>query len=112
MDEAKGIGKPLSLNFAPIKENTMSTPTSGKYNEDSIRSLDWKDHLRFRPGMYIGKLGDGSSPDDGIYVLIKEVIYNSIDEYAMGFGKTIEVTIKKKTVTILDHGRGMPLGKV
>jgi len=86
--------------------------TAGKYTEDSIRSLDWKDHIRFRPGMYIGKLGDGSSQDDGIYVLIKEVIDNSIDEFAMGFGKTIEVTIKDKTVTIRDHGRGIPLGKV
>src|SRR5579863_1339677 len=83
-----------------------------KYTEDSIRSLDWKDHIRFRPGMYIGKLGDGSSPDDGIYVLLKEVIDNSIDEFAMGFGKTIEVTIKEKTVTIRDFGRGIPLGKV
>lgn len=89
----------------------MSTPV-GKYTEDSIRSLDWKEHIRFRPGMYIGKLGDGSSPDDGIYVLLKEVIDNSIDEYAMGFGKTIEVTIKDKTVTVRDFGRGIPLGKL
>ncbi|HTB06002.1 MAG TPA: DNA topoisomerase IV subunit B [Bacteroidia bacterium] len=85
---------------------------AAKYNEDSIRSLDWKDHIRFRPGMYIGKLGDGSSQDDGIYVLVKEVIDNAIDEFAMGFGKTIEVVIKDKTVTIRDHGRGIPLGKV
>ncbi len=82
------------------------------YNEDSIRSLDWKDHIRLRPGMYIGKLGDGSSRDDGIYVLIKEVIDNSIDEYVMGFGKKIEVTIKERTVSIRDYGRGIPLGKV
>ena len=85
---------------------------AAKYNEDSIRSLDWKDHIRFRPGMYIGKLGDGSSQDDGIYVLLKEVIDNAIDEFAMGFGKTIEVVVKDKTVTVRDHGRGIPLGKV
>jgi topoisomerase-4 subunit B len=83
-----------------------------KYTEDSIRSLDWKDHIRFRPGMYIGKLGDGSSQDDGIYVLLKEVIDNSIDEFAMGNGKVIEVTIKDRTVTVRDYGRGIPLGKV
>lgn len=82
------------------------------YNEASIRSLDWKEHIRLRPGMYVGKLGDGSSPDDGIYVLIKEIIDNSVDEFVMGFGKTIEVTIKDQQVTIRDYGRGMPLGKV
>jgi topoisomerase IV subunit B len=82
------------------------------YTEDSIKSLDWKEHIRLRPGMYIGKLGDGSSPDDGIYVLVKEVIDNCIDEYTMGFGKTVEVTIDKTTVTIRDYGRGIPLGKV
>ncbi|HEX6333460.1 MAG TPA: DNA topoisomerase IV subunit B, partial [Flavisolibacter sp.] len=83
-----------------------------EYTEESIRSLDWKEHIRLRPGMYIGKLGDGSSPDDGIYVLVKEVIDNCIDEYTMGYGKTIEVTIKDKTVSIRDYGRGIPLGKV
>ena len=67
-----------------------------KYDEDNIRSLDWKEHIRMRPGMYIGKLGDGSSPDDGIYILLKEVMDNCIDEFVMGAGKTIEVTIKKK----------------
>lgn len=82
------------------------------YNEDTIRSLDWKEHIRLRPGMYIGKLGDGASQDDGIYVLIKEIIDNSIDEHVMGFGKKIEVAIDGKTVTIRDYGRGMPLGKV
>ncbi len=83
-----------------------------EYTEDSIKSLDWKEHIRLRPGMYIGKLGDGSSPDDGIYVLVKEVIDNCIDEFAMGHGKTVELTIDKKTVTIRDFGRGIPLGKV
>ncbi|HZH01663.1 MAG TPA: ATP-binding protein, partial [Flavisolibacter sp.] len=82
------------------------------YNEDSIRSLDWREHIRLRPGMYIGKLGDGSSPDDGIYVLVKEVIDNCIDEYTMGYGKAVEITIKDKTVTVRDYGRGIPLGKV
>jgi len=82
------------------------------YTEDNIRSLDWKEHIRMRPGMYIGKLGDGSSPDDGIYILIKEVLDNSIDEYVMGAGKSIEISVKEKTVTIRDYGRGIPLGKV
>ena len=82
------------------------------YTEDNIRSLDWKEHIRMRPGMYIGKLGDGSSPDDGIYILIKEVIDNSIDEYVMGAGKTIEIFLKDKTITVRDYGRGIPLGKV
>ncbi|MBX2887833.1 MAG: type IIA DNA topoisomerase subunit B [Ferruginibacter sp.] len=82
------------------------------YTEDSIKSLDWREHIRLRPGMYIGKLGDGSSPDDGIYVLLKEVIDNCIDEYTMGFGKTVEVTIENKTITVRDYGRGIPLGKV
>ncbi|WP_372473247.1 DNA topoisomerase IV subunit B [Capnocytophaga sp. ARDL2] len=83
-----------------------------QYTEDNIRSLDWKEHIRMRPGMYIGKLGDGSTPDDGIYILIKEVIDNSIDEFVMGTGKTIEVTLRDKTVTVRDYGRGIPLGKV
>src|ERR1035437_1547808 len=83
-----------------------------KYNEDSIKSLDWKDHIRFRPGMYIGKLGDGSSQDDGIYILLKESLDNAVDEFAMGFGKKIDVSIKNKMVTVRDFGRGIPLGKV
>ncbi|HUS01294.1 MAG TPA: DNA topoisomerase IV subunit B, partial [Chitinophagaceae bacterium] len=82
------------------------------YNEESIKSLDWKEHIRLRPGMYIGKLGDGSSPDDGIYVLLKEVIDNCIDEHTMGFGKHVDVSIKNKTVSVRDYGRGIPLGKV
>ena len=83
-----------------------------KYTEDNIRSLDWKEHIRMRPGMYIGKLGDGSSPDDGIYILLKEVLDNSIDEFVMGAGKTIEIKIKDKEVRVRDFGRGVPLGKV
>ncbi len=82
------------------------------YTEESIKSLDWKEHIRLRPGMYIGKLGDGSSPDDGIYVLIKEVIDNCIDEHTMGYGKHVDVEINDKTISIRDYGRGIPLGKV
>jgi topoisomerase IV subunit B len=82
------------------------------YTEDSIKSLDWKEHIRLRPGMYIGKLGDGSSPDDGIYVLVKEIIDNSIDEHMMGHGRTIEVKVTDHRVTVRDYGRGIPLGKV
>ena len=85
---------------------------SEKYNEDSIKSLEWNEHIRLRPGMYIGKLGDGSSHDDGIYVLIKETIDNSIDEFVMGYGKRIEISIKENKVKIRDYGRGIPLGKV
>ena len=83
-----------------------------RYDEDNIRSLDWKEHIRLRPGMYIGKLGDGSSPDDGIYVLLKEIIDNCIDEHVMGHGKQIDLEIKEGKVTIRDYGRGIPLGKV
>ena len=82
------------------------------YNEDSIRSLDWKEHIRLRPGMYIGKLGDGSAKDDGIYVLVKEVVDNCIDEHVMGNGKTIEIKISDLKVDVRDYGRGIPLGKV
>lgn len=90
--------------MAEIKEAT--------YNEDSIRSLDWKEHIRLRPGMYIGKLGDGSAADDGIYVLLKEVMDNCIDEYAMGYGKSIEIKLNEGRVEVRDYGRGIPLGKV
>ncbi|AFK05084.1 DNA topoisomerase type IIA subunit B region 2 domain protein [Emticicia oligotrophica DSM 17448] len=90
--------------MAEIKEAT--------YNEDSIRSLDWKEHIRLRPGMYIGKLGDGSAADDGVYVLLKEVIDNCIDEYAMGYGKSIEIKLDEGKVEVRDYGRGIPLGKV
>ena len=83
-----------------------------KYTEDNIRSLDWKEHIRMRPGMYIGKLGDGSGADDGIYILLKEVLDNSIDEFVMGSGKTIEVSVQGQKVIVRDYGRGIPLGKV
>ncbi len=83
-----------------------------QYNEESIRSLDWREHIRLRPGMYIGKLGDGTSMDDGIYVLLKEVMDNCIDEYTMGYGKRVEIKIDKGIVTVRDYGRGIPLGKV
>ncbi len=83
-----------------------------KYNEDSIRTLEWNEHIRLRPGMYIGKLGDGTSPDDGIYILLKETLDNCIDEFVMGNGKSIDISIKDKTVKVRDYGRGIPLGKV
>ncbi len=83
-----------------------------QYTEDNIRSLDWKEHIRMRPGMYIGKLGDGSSADDGIYILLKEVMDNCIDEFVMGAGKTIEISIRDNVVSVRDYGRGIPLGKV
>lgn len=91
-------------------EEIQNTPPI--YNDDSIRSLDWKEHIRLRPGMYIGKLGDGSSVDDGIYVLVKEIMDNSIDEHMMGNGKSIDVKISDHKVEVRDYGRGIPLGKV
>jgi topoisomerase-4 subunit B len=90
----------------------MTDKDLSNYTEDNIRSLEWQEHIRLRPGMYIGKLGDGTSPDDGIYVLLKEVIDNCIDEHTMGFGKHIDVTIDGKTISVRDYGRGIPLGKV
>lgn len=93
--------------MAEVKETNLF-----EYTEDSIKSLDWREHIRLRPGMYIGKLGDGSAPDDGIYVLVKEVLDNCIDEHMMGYGKQIEITIEGKGVTVRDYGRGIPLGKV
>ncbi|MCB0510013.1 MAG: ATP-binding protein, partial [Bacteroidetes bacterium] len=83
-----------------------------KYTEDNIRSLDWKEHMRLRPGMYIGKTGDGSSQDDGIYILVKEIIDNCIDEFVMGHGKKVDITVEEKKVFVRDYGRGIPLGKV
>jgi len=91
---------------------TDNIPKSVQYNEDSIRSLDWREHIRLRPGMYIGKLGDGSAADDGIYVLLKEVVDNCIDEHVMGNGKTIDIKVTDHRVEIRDYGRGIPLGKV
>ncbi len=86
--------------------------TEIKYTEDEVKTLDWREHIRLRPGMYIGKLGDGASPDDGIYVLLKEVLDNCIDEFAMGYGKTVEIVLNENGVSIRDFGRGIPLGKV
>lgn len=90
----------------------MTEINRSNYTEETIKSMDWREHIRSRPGMYIGKLGDGASHDDGIYVLIKEVVDNSVDEYAAGFGKKIEITIKDKQVIVRDYGRGIPLGSV
>jgi topoisomerase-4 subunit B len=86
--------------------------SENQYTEDNIRSLDWKEHIRLRPGMYIGKLGDGSAADDGIYILVKEVIDNCIDEFVMGNGKRVDIKVKDGKVTVRDYGRGIPLGKV
>ena len=86
--------------------------TEIKYTEDEVKTLDWREHIRLRPGMYIGKLGDGASPDDGIYVLLKEVLDNCIDEFAMGYGKTVEIVLNENGVSVRDFGRGIPLGKV
>jgi len=100
----------------PVPEPTSQPQPAAmqeiRYTEEEIKSLDWREHIRLRPGMYIGKLGDGSSPDDGIYVLLKEVIDNCIDEYAMGYGKTIEITLNENGCSVRDFGRGIPLGKV
>ena len=96
------------ITFAKLDKESMTAD----YSEDTIKTLDWKEHIRRRPGMYIGKLGDGASSDDGIYILIKEVLDNCIDEYMMGFGKTIEINIGDCVVSIRDYGRGIPLGKV
>jgi topoisomerase-4 subunit B len=102
----------IKLHYISTNSIKFKMSDQTQYNEDNIRSLDWKEHIRMRPGMYIGKLGDGSSSDDGIYILLKEVLDNCIDEFVMGAGKTIEVTIKDKTVAVRDYGRGIPLGKV
>ena len=94
------------------KRITCMADLSNQYTEDSIRSLDWREHIRLRPGMYIGKLGDGSSMDDGIYILLKEVVDNCIDEFTMGFGKRVDLRITEGQVSVRDYGRGIPLGKV
>ena len=96
LKNAHKIFERTTLHMAKEKDTTNLFD----YTEDSIKSLDWKEHIRLRPGMYIGKLGDGSSPDDGIYVLVKEVMDNCVDEYTMGYGKTIELTIEGKTIKI------------
>ena len=83
-----------------------------KYTEEDIKTLEWREHIRLRPGMYIGKRGDGSAPDDGIYVLLKEVIDNCIDEFVMGHGKVIEVKLDGHSISVRDFGRGIPLGKL
>lgn len=107
----KGVFKFPESCYISLHSLTFMTEET-KYTEDNIRSLDWKEHIRMRPGMYIGKLGDGSSADDGIYILLKEVLDNSIDEFVMGSGKTIEVSIQNNRVIVRDYGRGIPLGKV
>ena len=91
---------------------TLLEQTTVDYNDSDIKTLEWDEHIRRRPGMYIGKLGDGSHSDDGIYVLLKEVLDNSIDEYVMGSGKKVEITIRDGQVTVRDYGRGIPLGKL
>ena len=88
----------------------VTPEATAQYTEDSIKSLSWLEQLRLRPGMYIGKLGDGTSSDDGIYTLLKEVVDNSVDEYMMGFGRQIEVTVNETTASVRDYGRGIPLG--
>jgi len=95
-----------------ITDKTDKKDLFAAYTEDSIRSLDWREHIRLRPGMYIGKLGDGTSMDDGIYILIKEVVDNCIDEHTMGFGRQIDIKVSEHSVTVRDYGRGIPLGKV
>ena len=110
--------KALAGKKAPAGEKDQQPKTNDhsmaevRYTEDEIRSLDWREHIRLRPGMYIGKLGDGSSPDDGIYVLLKEVVDNCIDEFAMGYGKSVDIALNEQGVTVRDFGRGIPLGKV
>ncbi|MCK9301601.1 MAG: ATP-binding protein, partial [Bacteroidales bacterium] len=93
-------------------DNNNDLLASMEYSEDKVISLKWNEHIRLRPGMYIGKLGDGSSPDDGIYILIKEIIDNSIDEFMMGYGKTVEINITDNSVAVRDYGRGIPLNKL
>ena len=99
-------------NDTLFNEDNIEGRAPSNYSEDDIKSLDWREHIRLRPGMYIGKLGDGTGADDGIYVLLKEVLDNSIDEYMMGFGKRIVVDVTETTVTVRDYGRGVPLGKL
>lgn len=112
---AKSAKKPAAAPAADpeIKpQQSQAKMAEIRYSEEEVKTLDWREHIRLRPGMYIGKLGDGSTPDDGIYVLLKEVLDNSIDEFAMGFGKTVEIKLSDRMVTVRDFGRGIPLGKV
>ena len=109
--EARGYSLcPLLIEKLMVMEESIKE--SYEYSEDKVRTLQWNEHIRLRPGMYIGKLGNGEHQEDGIYVLLKEVIDNSVDEHMMGFGKTIEVTVDDKTVRVRDYGRGIPLGSV
>ena len=103
---------PLCEHFAQVLGKTQKIMANVNYTEENIRSLDWREHIRMRPGMYIGKLGDGSTPDDGIYILVKEVIDNAVDEYFMGHGKQIDIRVEEGEVSVRDYGRGIPLGKV
>ena len=103
---------PQDMFDPQLVDDLNSAERDPNYSEDDIKTLDWKEHIRRRPGMYIGKLGDGSNFDDGIYVLIKEVLDNAIDEFMMGFGKQIAVDVVEETVTVRDYGRGIPLGKL
>ena len=98
--------------FDPALTLDVQPQVEATYTEDEIKTLDWKEHIRLRPGMYIGKLGDGSKSDDGIYVLIKEVLDNAIDEYMMGYGRQVSIDVTETTVTVRDYGRGIPLGKL
>ncbi len=100
------------LSLTPIFVRIHKTMAENQYTEDNIRSLDWKEHIRLRPGMYIGKLGDGAAADDGIYILVKEVVDNCIDEFVMGNGKRVDIKVKDGKVSVRDYGRGIPLGKV
>lgn len=92
-----------------VADTDTTQPDTAEYTEDDVVTLEWQEHIRLRPGMYIGKLGDGTASDDGIYVLLKEVMDNSIDEFMMGNGRQIEVTVTDYTVTVRDYGRGIPL---
>lgn len=111
-NEADGAADEAARGEEAAEEAAATAAGAAEYTEDDIKTLDWKEHIRRRPGMYIGKLGDGSNYDDGIYVLIKEVLDNAIDEYMMGFGKQIQVEVTETSVRVRDYGRGIPLGKL
>ena len=112
LNPADAIGK-LEMEASEMIIPVNDVPAVDvQYNEDNIKTMEWQEHIRLRPGMYIGKLGDGTNSDDGIYVLLKEVLDNSIDEHMMGYGRQIDVDITGSTVTVRDYGRGVPLGSV